>query len=319
MKQLSKCFKERFNLYEEIKGHEKNYFVPVFLNITHILRARRLTSEMLEYIYKVTNDIRAKQYSYTLDEIASMWKVQWATLWRLTVYNYDVKDPRYQEFMNTISEEIDKIADKEYNFIYGVCNNTLECNQQVVACEPHDYIIAEKNVAEIDLREYYNNQAFASSINNDEKADLSGQGECFYFQEQENGISVEIGGKTMRIPIDYQSNNNICCLGQRVDFHGIRCKKLVIIICSVWKDFYERVSINLDENKEMQIVLKVPDWYNIANNPYEVWQGNVIDFKNERIRRSLYGYIYDLDDVVIKSMVLPNDSLLHIFKMYVIN
>lgn len=319
MMQFADFMEANLDFITEEKGYDNWYFIPLFLNITHILRARRLLSKTLDYIYSLTHDDIAFGASIEFSELSAKWKVNWALLQKLEVTRYQKDNPRFQKMISQFAQNIRELAMYENNFVTQLRTNQYHPNIRIRAEKTFSQINSQSQIEEIDISRFYNNCAFASSESNEQNADISGMHEFFVLEKNSDKVIYLLGSQEKTRLINYGNMDNVSCNNQIIEIQPIECRRLIVVGCSEWKDGNDQLKVVLADNLTKDIIIDIMDWYHYRNNPNCVWSGNAVDFKGDCVKRGLYGFEYELQEkCMIKKIILPNDRHIHIFNIYAI-
>ncbi len=315
MHKLADFIESRLDLEIEMKGEAINYFVPIRLNLSHILRSRLLIGKLLEYVYKVTNDDIAKKLSSKFTILGLEWEKAVFLLDKLLYKKRISNEPieGYSEVCSKIATRLRKVMNEEHQFIQKLCRNEqIEMDEYIVhnleSCQSFEEIV------ECDIRNCFDNRAFASTLENIEHADISGFNEYFVSGCLDNEINVNVFGHNFSLCPNSLGYDNIVCKNQEIKIKSDRYSKMVIIGCAVWGDGSGIISMK-SNNGEKKIHMRISDWYNILENNI-VWCGNAIDLMGNIGKRAVSMYIYSLNNNdMLDSLLLPDTTNVHIFKI----
>ncbi len=123
MREFADFMEANLDFITEEKGYDSWHFIPLLLNITHILRARCLLSKTLDYIYNLTYDSIALEASIKFSELSAKWKVNWILLQKLKVTRYQKDDQRFRKMINQFAQNIRKLAMYENDFVVQLRSN----------------------------------------------------------------------------------------------------------------------------------------------------------------------------------------------------
>lgn len=315
MHKLADFIESRLDLEIEMKVETINYFVPIRLNLSHILRSRLLIGKLLDYVYKVTKDDMAKKLSSEFTILGLEWEKAVFLLDKLLYSKRISNKPieRYNEICSKIATRLRKVMNEEHQFIQKLCRNELiEMDEYIVhnveCCQSFEEIV------ECDISSYFDTRAFALTLENIEHADISGYNEYFVSGCLNNEINVNVFGHNFSLCPNSLGYDNMLCKNQEIKIKSDRYTKMVIIGCAVWGDGSGIISIK-SNNGEKKVHMRISDWYNILEDNI-VWCGNAVDIMGNIGQRAVSMYIYSLNNNdMLDSLLLPDTTNVYIFKI----
>lgn len=316
MMYLADCIENKLDFAHEELSIKNPYFMPIFLNLTHILRARKLMSYSFDYIYKITNDPIAHKLSVEFMTLGGDWKLIWLMLQK----SYNIEDnlkskkEKNKSIFIKVADKLRKLAYKEFEYIGNLCNGTLDNNYEY---QTFNNNITDKfvdNIYDLDIYKYCNNKAFSSTIDNKERADFTGHNEFFLMDKLIYDINFLVHGIPIKFKINNQ-NDNISCIGQTITLLPGKYKRILITGCAEWGSGEGYINVVFNDNYVKKLVLNMQDWYYIDDN-YNIWIGNAIDYTGSLCKRALFSYLYTLDVArVSEKLLLPDNQNIHIFSI----
>lgn len=320
MREFAESIETFFDLNEEIKDEPFRFYIPILINVTHIVRGRLLLAETLEYIYMLTNDPTAKKLAIEFRVLGAGWK-EFRTMLDKMIVKISVsskKQSNGQKKNLRLASCVKKIMDEEYQFIQSLCNNELQLLDEFVVRDDEGYKNITKDIIECRIEQYYNNSAFASCIENNENADLTGHNE-FWVDENiaTDGVKLYIGGYEtyIRKNANCNCNDNVLCNSQEISLIRGKYKKLIITGCAEWGDGSGVIQVDY-EGYSQKILMSMPDWYPYSLTDEICWSGKAVDYQGNLQERAIYSQVYTLDDSSdLVSLLLPDSINIHIFKI----
>lgn len=291
-------------IFEHCKEGDPNK-LPIFFEIMHILRARKLFAETCYYIAEKNKNSYARFVGACYLEIGGEWNILWNLL--LKMYYSKNMNSSYRE---KISRKIEQIADLEKNIIFNILyegkefekginkSNTIEADDK--------YIFIN-----LDISKLYNNKAFHYD-NDKNAADMTGKKEYFEGEKSLKNREVFVGKTSFVIPSEF---DNFICMNQCLDIIDIGIsKKIYILGCAEWGNGYGKILVGYEDSVE-SLILEFPDWYfSRTESTYVAWRGEAIDSGGNKVERALFCLDYELPkEKEIKWIKFPDADNIHIF------
>lgn len=172
----------------------------------------------------------------------------------------------------------------------------------------------------VDISDHYNNQAFAPSISNDSKADITGEGTHFLFQN----VLTDSVWKRNDFQFIYKCvsdfDDNISCKGQMITLsNNFHTDRIAFLGCSEYGSYQEKFIITYDDNSTFELQCDFSDFFQLPiYNENIFWSGMALDRKDSKttvhnFNSRLFAKRYNIPEGVIKSIEFPKRKNIHIF------
>lgn len=318
MRRFIADFYTSMNFHEEYKNADICLFdVPMHRNLWYKSGERKLFSEFIKYIYKMTLNAGLLDVSDDLLYVRSKWSVADALLIKAHYAGYSEK---VKENVCNVFKEILEIEENIYeklnDIVHGNYITTLrkDCNNDYARDISKGYVF-------IDLKEYYNNIAFHSSCSLECSADFTGTGAYLLSHNAPSGQVISSNDMIFRFPVlSDGSPDNISCNGQKICLPVNTYKGIMFLGTAEWGSFIENVGIESTNGDRINIKINFSDW--VVEKPlydekfiwtgmnYEKKQASSLPQKNCSIM-AIYRTIENIKD--LDSIILPCCPNIHIF------
>jgi amino acid adenylation domain-containing protein len=318
------------DLQNEIRGHEGNLFeAPLVKNLEHITYGRRKFAKLLDYFGEETGLGELLELAEALREAAS----QWANIRALLVKEAFSQD---NIFKNRAIPKIRAIADLEEELamrLAQVCRNKVHTPGNF-SNRYHTYPSQKKaeerastgKMVMADLTPYFNNKAFGDGISAECPADLTGTGIYFLKKNIPRHDIWKIGAMEFKFPVlENQVYDNVSCNGQQIRIENEGQQKLMILGCSEWGSFSDKLTIHYVGGQSETLYVKFSDWlYKPMFGESLAWEGKAVEKigSGAQLRGGkvyLSAHLYDLKlRNKIDYIQLPDCPGMHIFAISLI-
>lgn len=311
MRYLAAYIAENMDYTREKCNANDIYYVPLLLNIMQLIRARKLMASSADYIWKITKNPLLHNLNKDFLEIGYEWHQVWNKLFKLFYIHEDNTEEKIK-----IAKKITKIAEKEERLINEIVNNEYNHIQyEFVRREEQTESRTNSQIQCLDIKGHMNNKAFARNELNEEKADLTGQGEYFLCNGLPNDGIFDVAGMKFTIHVNGIHYDNISCFNQIIHIPRGNYKRLLFLGCSEWGEGFGQLKIIYHHGFVEKTFLYLPNWDN--NNPngaVNIWKGKIIGLNHCTEERSLFAVSFEIkSNEEIKEIQLPDVTNMHIF------
>lgn len=171
----------------------------------------------------------------------------------------------------------------------------------------------------LDIKKYYNCQAFSYQMQNNSVADITGEGTHFIYDEYIS--TTEWNKSDLSFQYHYQKEelDNISCRGEEIAVDDIEADSIAVLACSEYGSYQENVEIEYCDGKKKKILMDFSDFFEA---PYyhekTMWFGVAADRKNgvtkpHSFSARIFAKRYPLENGKIRSIKLPDRHNVHIF------
>ncbi|WP_242855591.1 hypothetical protein [Ruminiclostridium josui] len=173
----------------------------------------------------------------------------------------------------------------------------------------------------IDISEYYNNQAFEDTLRDDSKADITGEGTHYIFQDllvNQEWIKGDLCFNYKYLP---SKADNISCNAQEISIPNINAQYISILGCSEFGCYRENIVIEYSDGTKKIITADFSDFFQPPIYGEKVyWTGAAAERKNGRTRyhsfnARLLAKRYPIEPGCVVKIYLPNKRNVHIFAL----
>lgn len=187
-------------------------------------------------------------------------------------------------------------------------------------CDEYKTKRSEVTAFDIDIAKVFNNEAIAYRADYNCSADISGTGVFFYFDQLQN---LEDGKAWITPKTADGQFDNISCSGQEICYQNSIYHKLVLLACSEYGDYTEKIKFYKDNHLAFEKEVSFSDFF--ANPKYNEKKCYIGDayFKeeNETLRKleftsKIFKYEIFLPQKESNKIILPLRRNIHIFGMY---
>lgn len=306
MLEFADCIENKINFRHEEMGEKDINNMPIFNNLMHILRSRKLAATAFGLSAEYNNCLMSKKYEQALIELGGDWNLVRNMLVKLYLFNKEDN-----KLLKYIAEKIRSIAKREEilfkcikgegNFVYS---DFLVAD---IVVEKQKYL-REYN---LDIRSLYNNKAFESD--SAIKADFTGHNE-YFIKESEEGIK-QIYYKDLCFDIN-EDYDNVTCENQEIEVNSdFSYNQILILGSSEWGEGYGYMDVfYADESKE-RLLINFSDWFYAKLDDSSIaLRGKIIDSFGNEAQRAIFCMRFTLEnDKKITKLQLPNVKNIHIF------
>lgn len=172
----------------------------------------------------------------------------------------------------------------------------------------------------IDISENYNCRAFEESISDNSKADLTGEGTHYLFENIKPNSTWK--NNDYQFVYNYTSgdNDNMSCEGQKILItNQFEASSISFLECAEYGSFQEKIVINYVDGRTFDLTAVFSDFYQAPiYNEKVFWTGTALDRKNNKtivhnFSARLLAKRYDIPKGIISSIQFPNKRNIHIF------
>jgi hypothetical protein len=318
-------FEEEMNVYNNTKGYGAAFTAPLFNNLRDISLGRMHYERFLNYIISFYDIKELMSFTESFKLMSSNWAaIRMLLMKGLLKYEdknrqYDIKKKAALQikeaanFEESIAEMlIDKVTPhmkKKINTsIKTVPNNTSKNDAT--------------NITFLDLSDYFNNNAFGSSMSFNCSADISELGHYFLTEGLPDDNIWTVNEMKFSFPIIKDIlNDNISCDGQIIQVPKGYYNQIVLLGCGVLGIYYESLGIRYVDGKieKIQIGFSAPYGGELLFGESIAWEGNIVFKKNNKAelepkKKPILAKSYHLDNGKnIDSIILPTCPFIHIF------
>ena len=306
MMDFADSIETKLNFRHEENGTKDINSMPIFNNLMHILRARKLVAMTFNMAAEYTESLICKQYEQAFTELGGDWNLVRNMLVKLYLFNKEDK-----KLLKYIAEKIRSIAEAE--------KNIFKCLKGEDNFKYMDFIIADTKVERqkylreqnLDIRKYFNNKAFENE--SDIKADFTGHNEYFLSNQNENTEHIYYNDLCFDINRDY---DNITCEGQEIEVNSEYIYNQILILgSSEWGEGYGYMEVVFSDDTEKRLLINFSDWfYSKLGDSSIAWCGKAIDSFGNEVDRAIFCMRFSFDNKQkITKLKLPNVKNIHIF------
>ncbi len=316
MRSLAECIGTKLNLDYERCDIKEIYYIPLLYNIMQVLRARKLLSSTLNYIWRKTDNAFVYDLAMEFMWIGGEWNLIWNLL-NKSYYIQELSNDKLQKLQLRIANKINEIASNEELLVDKILNHYVNrSDNKLIRYNENEVssISNSDNIIFIDVSNYINNKAFAVDESNNEGADFTGQGEFFLRCGLPDDNMFGVDGMRFLLTSN-KGFDNILCRNQMIKIPPGNYQRIIFLGCSEWGEGSGQVKIFYSNGHIENIFLNLPDWYNNgAIEVTRVWKGQIIGLNHCKDERSLFAVSYLLNrEVEIEKIQLPDTENIHIF------
>ncbi|ACL76836.1 hypothetical protein [Ruminiclostridium cellulolyticum] len=173
----------------------------------------------------------------------------------------------------------------------------------------------------VDITEYYNNQAFEESFRDDSRADITGEGTHYIFQDVVVNEEWKKGNFSFNYSYLPDRSDNISCNGQVVCIPQINAQYISILGCSEFGSYNEKIVVEYSDGSKRVITADFSDFFQppiFGERAY--WTGAAAERRNGRTRyhsfnARLFAKRYRIEPGCVVKIHLPNKRNVHIFAL----
>lgn len=318
IKIFAEYFSDSLDFNSEIVDSTVPLEAPLIANIDTVERSRLLFSYFLEY---VGNSINNRNILEISDRFASS---KWKTIKTILIKSFYQKSLS-KEKLSELSRIIKNIALEEEK----TANDLLEAftESSAVPQRPSRQINKPEKFYSIDISDFYNNNAFTTSMSNSFNADFTGADQCFFINsiEEINNV-LTYKDITLSFPtIIDGKNNNISCNQQEIPVPNGCYSGLYLIATSEFGDAVDSITIVYDD-EQLNLKVTISDWWKETPSYEEdiVWSGEVLigkaleSYIAKDKKCNIYAKAFPLPkEGYVKKIILPLCPNFHIFKIFI--
>ena len=193
----------------------------------------------------------------------------------------------------------------------------LNLMRTLVVCE------SEKKLNDyfIDITEHYNNQAFEDTLRDDSRADITGEGTHYIFQDLVVNEEWKKGDFCFNYSYLSSQPDNISCNGQVICIPEIDAQYISILGCSEFGSYNENILIEYSDGAKRVITADFSDFFQPPTYGEKVyWTGAAAERRNGKTRyhsfnARLLAKRYRIEPGCVVKIHLPNKRNVHIFAL----
>ncbi|AEY64971.1 hypothetical protein [Clostridium sp. BNL1100] len=193
----------------------------------------------------------------------------------------------------------------------------LNLMKTLVVCE------SEKKLSNyfIDITEHYNNQAFENTLRDDSRADITGEGTHYIFQDLVVNEEWKKGDFCFNYSYLPAQPDNISCNAQVICIPEINAQYISILGCSEFGSYNEKLVIEYSDGSKRVITADFSDFFQppiYGEKAY--WTGAAAERRNGRTRyhsfnARLFAKRYRIEPGCVVKIHLPKKRNVHIFAL----
>jgi len=307
-----------FDICEEVKGYENDIWqVPLFSQLQNIVSNRINFANALRYIAKKCNE----EILYRIADSVEKAGVMWSTIRGMLVKSYFM--PNLQALIPKISTKIYEVASFEESIAelvsaLTVSNESKPISVSLINRAKENYQDFNEFVF-IDLGTYVNNKGVDSHQNSNPNANFSGTGNFLYLESLPQERIWHVGCMKFCLEdLSKTKNDNVMCMGQVINVKAGYYKAIMLLGCSDFGDFSEKIIIQYSDKTEEELLLQFsrltvakPFFGEIVACECKFGNNNGINVIS-KVR--LYVQVYPVNsDKVFESLRLPYAPMIHLF------
>ncbi len=173
----------------------------------------------------------------------------------------------------------------------------------------------------IDITEHYNNQAFEDTLRDDSRADITGEGTHYIFQDLVVNEEWKKGDFSFNYSYLPAQPDNISCNAQVISAPEINAQYISILGCSEFGSYNEKIVIEYSDGSKRVITADFSDFFQppiFGEKAY--WTGAAAERRNGRTRyhsfnARLFAKRYRIEPGCVVKIHLPKRRNVHIFAL----
>lgn len=310
MKNFADELEEVYSTKTNYGKDEKFNYTLTLDKLTDIVRGRKLFSQTCYYIAEKTGDEFAHYVGGCYAEIGEQWNVVWRMLAKIYILNCENNEKNsVSSIIKEVADSIRKVSDAEKELIENILGDCIIYDKTI---KPLNNIKVDKGYKyiDVDIFKLLDNKGFEEPAG-EIKADLTGHGEFFLWNDLLDSKVIKFGEAAFHINAVY---DNFLCNGQKISVSTNTYKKIYILGCAEWGSGSGKIQIGNDSYCE-SLLMDFPDWYYCKmDNDCNVWHGQALDYKHNKVERGLFCLDYELNQSKKISWIqFPIISNVHIF------
>lgn len=311
-------FENNFNFEKEFKDFENiGAEVPITHRTIFINGGRLLFTQYLKFINEFINNSDLEKIIQDIEITATKWNTVKAILFK-SYYTY-FDNVKQRKITNLLHD----IANNEKKLVNDLCLVLDNHNTKRYFKNYNELNIGSKEYTYVELDNYYNNNGFSNSINEDSVSNFTYTGQHFIADEVSNTPIWTKKNLSFKIPkFKDESNDNISCCGQVININSLSIHKYIMILgCAEWGNSIDNMLITFLDGTTESIMFRFSNWVNgPVFNETEMWSGNGIQKTDngaiilKKTKCKLYG-IYNMinNRKRMSSIKIPYCPNIHIF------
>jgi|GEM_PF-5678149 len=173
----------------------------------------------------------------------------------------------------------------------------------------------------VDIKAFYNNQAFEEELRDDSIADITGEGTHYIFKDVVVNTPWKKGEYCFHYSYSPGCRDNISCSGQEIWVDGISATHLSLLGCAEFGNYNEEIIIEYSDGRRHTVKADFSDFFQppvFLENVY--WAGEAAVRKNgktiyQSFNSRLFAKKYSIEPGAISRLILPERRNVHIFAM----
>lgn len=173
----------------------------------------------------------------------------------------------------------------------------------------------------IDITEHYNNQAFEDTLRDDSRADITGEGTHYIFQDLVVNEEWKKGDFCFNYSYLSAQPDNISCNAEVICIPEINAQYISILGCSEFGSYNEKLVIEYSDGSKRVITVDFSDFFQPPVFGEKVyWTGAAAERRNGRTRyhsfnARLFAKRYRIESGCVVKIHLPKKRNVHIFAL----
>lgn len=248
---------------DECKGYGKDDFwnSKLFIAILNAANGRKQFGKVLKIIGQKQNNNAVVAIGDQLNYIGAKWLgIRGCLIKARLVGLNQMWLKRIMEMFEYIASFEEELADK-LEIAMMQSNVQTSSQKQMKTAQNEQDLDDQANIKILNLNDYFNNKAFDYTVSLDSKADITGTGDYLLLEQVKMNTVFNAGGVDYMFSSQFSTEyDNISCGSQVIPIkvHGPR--KLSILACAEWGDFYEKVSILYADGFSEELFFQLNDW-----------------------------------------------------------
>lgn len=286
MKDFAEAIKCSLDFSVETQGYDSSLVgVPLFEGLLQIGKGRLKYSLVLQYLAEKYSVDALLPLCEDIKMIGSKWMIIRGILYKA-----------YYSQQNSITLYKDRVAAKIIELSYEEENISIEATKIAEKYDGRHSFSSTKNfcgykdnyieITETDfiyLEPYYN-KGFGEFQYSECISDLTGNGKYFLIDGLPKIDIWEVHNMKFKFPsINNYTNDNISCMGQTIITPDKLYTTVMLLGCSDWENFSEKMTIRYTDGKVEHIPIEFSDWeLNPAYGETVAWEGKAVERVKEQ-------------------------------------